>query len=320
MIKYGILSTASIIDRFVNAIRESECGEVYAIASRTKEKAKIAAERLNIDLYYGTYEELYNDENIDVIYIPTVNKYHYRDARNALMHKKHVILEKPFTMNKEEAIELFDIAKANNVLLMEGQKCVFLPTNQKVKELIQSNIIGEVKYIDLQAGFPVRFPYDHWMYDLSMGGGSFYGSAAYTIEYMQYLFDTLDLSINGSYVPSPTGSDEMSHFELVLDHQILVSSTITMNIPLQNKAKFYGDKGYIEVDHYWKARKCDVYLYNGEHHHYEYPCDHEFVYEINHFNECIEKHLLESPIMYKEKTIQTVDLIDSLYKKWKLKA
>lgn len=90
MIRYGILSTASIVDRFVAGIRESGDGYVQAIASRSLEKAKIAAERLNIDNYYGSYDELFEDDNIDVIYIPTVNGLHYRDCRKALLHHKYV--------------------------------------------------------------------------------------------------------------------------------------------------------------------------------------------------------------------------------------
>ena len=318
MYKYGILSTASIIDRFIAAIRDSEQGEVYAIASRTVEKAKEAAERLNIDVYYGSYQELFEDENIDIIYIPTVNSLHYRDAKNALMHHKHVILEKPFTLTKKEAEELFEIARENNCFLMEGQKCVFLPVNMQVKEMIENEKVGKIKYIDLQAGFPQRFNYDHWMYDLSYGGGSFYGSAAYTLDYMQYLFNDPKMEINGSCLVCPTGSDEVSHFEVVLNGDIMVSSTITMNIPLKNKAVFYGDKGYIEVDQYWKSRYFDVYLYDGTHEHYEYPCVHEFVYEVNHVNKCLNEKLLTSPIMKPEVTIKTVELVEELYKKWDL--
>lgn len=84
--KYGILSTASIVERFVKGIRESKDGIVYAIASRDLETAKRAAKQLNIEHYYGSYEELYEDQNVDIIYIPTVNSMHYRNAYDALMH------------------------------------------------------------------------------------------------------------------------------------------------------------------------------------------------------------------------------------------
>lgn len=316
MIRYGILSTASIIDRYIAGIRASKDGYVQAIASRTVEKAKEAAERLKIDTYYGSYEELYQDENIDIIYIPTVNGFHYRDAKNALLHGKHVVMEKPFVLTKQQAEELFSLAKQQNCFLMEAQKIVFLPVTLKVKELIEKQEIGDIKYIELKAGFPNRFDYNHWMYDLKMGGGALYGSATYTIEYLQFLFNNPNISIDGSYLPCPTGSDEICNFQLRLNNKILVSSTIAMNVGLQNGAVFYGDKGYIVVDHYWKSRKFEVYYNDGRYEKYEYPVDNEFVYEVNHINECITNGLKTSPVMNPEKTIETVELVEKLYKKW----
>lgn len=318
MIRYGILSTASIVERFVKGIRASKDGYVQAIASRTIKSAKDHAQKLDIPFYYGSYEELIVDPNVDIIYIPTVNALHYRDCKLALNHGKHVIVEKPFCLKESEVIELFTLARQKNLFLMEAQKAVFLPTTKKIKTIIDSGQIGEVSYVELKAGFPKRFTYDHWMYDLSMGGGSLYGSATYTIEYMQYIFEDPKMKISGSHLPCPTGSDEVSHFELVLDQHIMVASTITMNVPLQNEAVFYGEKGYIVVPDYWKATSLELYLHDGNHQSFDFSCESEFVYEIEHIHECIKKGLIESPIMCQERTQKTVRLVESLYKKWQL--
>lgn len=318
MIKYGILSTASIVERFINGINESHDGVVEAIASRSLDKAMIQAGRLNIKKYYGCYEDLYKNKNIDVIYIPTVNALHYRDCKNALMHKKHIIVEKPFVLHYEEAQELFDLAKKNHCFLMEGQKAVFLPATKKVKELIEKGIIGELKYIEFKAGFPNRFTSDHWMYDFHMGGGALYGSATYTIEYLQYLFDHPNMTIDGSYIASVTQTDEICNFQIKLNDKILVSSTIAMNVNLKNEAVFYGDKGYIVVPYFWKANQLDVYLNTEETRHFHFPYNSEFVYEIEHVNDCIKKGKIQSPIMNQDKTIQTIQLVTDLYHKWKL--
>lgn len=317
MIKYGILSTASIVERFVKGIRESHEGEVYAIASRSLDKAMIHAGRLGIKKYYGSYEELFEDEQVDIIYIPTVNGLHYRDCKNALLHHKHVIVEKPFVLKKDEAEELFALAKKNHCFLMEGQKAVFLPTTKKVKELIENDVIGQVQYIEFKAGFPGRFTYDHWMYDLKMGGGALYGSATYTIEYLQYLFDHPQMKISGTYLPCPTGSDEICNFQLILNDKILVSSTIAMNVGLKNEAVFYGKKGYIVVPNYWKSNQFNIHFHHQGEKHFSFPYNSEFVYEINHVHDCVNKGLLQSPIMNQEKTIQTIQLVEKLYQNWK---
>lgn len=318
MYRYGILSTASIVERFIEGIRKSQDGYVQAIASRSLSKAQMAAQRFHIDRYYGSYQELLKDESIDIVYIPTVNGCHYQDCLHALKHHKHVIVEKPMALTFQQASELFYIAKQNQCFLMEAQKSVFLPVTQKVKELIDQHIIGDIHFIEIQAGFPQRFDYDHWMYDLSMGGGALYGSATYTIEYLQYLFDHPSFDIDGVCLPAPTGSDEICHFTLKINQSILCASTIAMNVALNNQAILYGDKGKIVIDHYWKSRFFDLYLYEGGHHHFDDPAQSEFVYEIDHIHQCIKKGLLQSPIMNQNKTLETIALVHQLYQKWDL--
>lgn len=316
MIKYGILSTASIVERFVNGIKESPEGQVVALASRSLQKAQLLAEKLGINTYYGSYEELFEDDNIDVIYIPTVNSLHYRDCKNALLHHKHVIVEKPFVLKPEQVEELFILAKKQQCFLMEGQKSVFLPTTRKIYELLEKQLIGDIKYIELKASFPGRFDYDHWMYDLTMGGGALYGSATYTIELLQYLFNDPTMSISGSAVFCPTGADEICNFQLVMNQKILVSSTIAMNVATKNEAVFYGTKGYISVENFWKSNQFDVVFNNGQSQHFSFPYNSEFVYEINHVNTSIRQGLLQSPVMNAKRTLKTVALVDELYQKW----
>jgi len=77
------------------------------------------------------------------------------------------------------------------------------------------------------------------MYDLSLGGGALYGSATYTIEYLQYLFDHPNLTIDGTCIKCSTGADEICNFQLKINNSILASSTITMNVALKNEAVFY---------------------------------------------------------------------------------
>lgn len=200
---------------------------------------------------------------------------------------------------------------------MEAQKALYLPTTSKVKELINSEIIGKIKYLEFKAGFPGRFTYDHWMYDLSLGGGALYGSATYTIEYLQYLFDHPNLTIDGTCIKCSTGADEICNFQLKINNSILASSTIAMNVTLKNEAVFYGELGYIVVPNYWKSNQLDLYLDDGSHSHYDFPYQSEFVYEIEHIHQCINNGRLESPIMNKEKTIETIKLVEQLYQKWK---
>lgn len=92
-IRYGIMSTAQIVPRFVAGLRESAQVEVRGIASRRLENAQKMAKELAIPVAYGSYEELCKDETIDIIYIPTYNQGHYSAAKLALSQGKPVLLE-----------------------------------------------------------------------------------------------------------------------------------------------------------------------------------------------------------------------------------
>ena len=317
MLNYGILSIATIIDRFVAGIRETKDGYVKAIASRHIDKAKDAAKRLNIDTYYGSYQELFEDESIDIIYIPTINSSHYYDCKNALLHHKHVIMEKPFTLTTLQAEELFRLARENHCFLMEGQKSVFLPVSKKVKELINQNIIGDIKYIEYKAAFPCEYKEGYWMYDLSLGGGCLYGSASYTIESLLYFFDKPKLSIGGHCIRHHSGIDTLVHICLDINKKISCSSTIIMNSSLKNEAVIYGEKGYIEIPYYWKARDFSVHYNDGQIENYHFDYQSEFRFEIEHAHDCIHKGLIESPIMSFWHTYECVKLVEELQNKLK---
>ncbi|MBO6047832.1 MAG: Gfo/Idh/MocA family oxidoreductase [Erysipelotrichaceae bacterium] len=316
MYKYGILSTASIVDRYVQGIKESKDGIPYALASRALPPAQKKASALGIDISYGSYDELYNDPDIDIIYIPTINCLHYQNAYDALTHHKHVIVEKPFVMHKEEAENLFKVANDNHCFLMEAQKSVFLPITKKLKEYIEQGVIGEVQYLEFKASFPSRFTYDHWMCDVSAGGGAFYGSATYTIEYLMYLFDEPEFTITGSHIDGPTGSDDVCNFSLTVDNHILVSSTISMSVPLKNELVVYGLDGYIIIPEFWKAHEMSIYKNNELVETIDIPFKSEFVYEVNHINDCLDQGLLISPVMTPEKTIKTVEMVETLQDLW----
>lgn len=315
MYRYGIVSTASISERFIRGIRESKNGKVRAIASRSLEAAQSYASTHDIPVAYGSYDDLYNDKDIDIIYISVMNGLHYSEAKKALSHHKHVIVEKPFVIEPSEAEELFTLAHENNCFLMEAQKSVFLPVTLKLKELLQT--IGDISYIELKAGFPKRFDYDHWMYDTSTGGGALYGSASYTLEYLMYLFGDVDEEMNGIYRPSPTGSDEICHFTCKINNKTLVASTIAMDVALDNSVVFYGTEGRITVPNFWKANQLIVTTQGSITYHYPYTS--EFVYEVDHIHECLDKGLIESPINTHAKTLKTCRMVDALYKKWLLK-
>lgn len=313
-IRYGIISTAQIVPRFVAGVKESKDGVVAAIASRELTKAKKMADELAIPTAYGSYEELYADETIDVIYVATYNKGHYAAAKAALLAGKHVLVEKPFVLNWDEADELFALATEKNLFLMEAQKAVFLPVTNWVKETIQSGALGEVRYIRTITAYP---SVDHirWFKSLEAGGGAFRGAGAYPLQYVLHVLDTEIAEAAGTAVMQPGESDSQCDVSLLLKNQVQANFFITTQMAQSSELTVFGEKGKIVVPDFWKAESAQLFL-GEEIETINRPSSSEFIYEVDHVNDCLAKGLIESPVMKKEVTLQTVELAEQLYQQW----
>lgn len=308
-LQYGIISTASITPRFIQAV-QNYGDEVVAIASRSLEKAQAMSETYHIKQAYGSYQELYEDEAVDVVYIASANHTHYAEAKTALMHHKHVVLEKPFVLTSEEALSLFQYAAKQDCFLMEAQKSVFLPATNRLKEIIETKTLGKLVQIDLQSSFPNQYPQDHWMY--KPYGGALYGSGSYTIEYLMHLLEDPQMDAQALGIKHKQGGLIDVNMQLLLNEDILVNSSISMRVKNTNMATFFFDHGKVEVDAYWRARGLRIIKEDGSIVEENFPIEFEMVYEVEHIHHCIEESSIHSSIMTPERTIICTQIIEEL--------
>lgn len=173
-LRIGILSTASIVPRLIGAVRAAEVYlsdrhspyegfTVSSIASRSLKNARQKALLWNVPKAFGSYEELIESGEADVIYIAMINSEHYHYARLALEAGRHVLCEKPFTLEPSQAEELFALARRKGLFLMEMQKVVFLPVVRQIKDLIQKGGFGRITMADFSSSFDAG--YNGWFFD-----------------------------------------------------------------------------------------------------------------------------------------------------------
>ncbi|MGO2315459.1 MAG: Gfo/Idh/MocA family protein, partial [Pseudolactococcus laudensis] len=309
-IKYGIMGGASIVPRFVKGLKESRSSLAQAIATRSLEKTQKLATILDIPVVYDSYEELIQDPELDIIYIPLWNKGHFAGAKLAIEHGKHVLLEKPFTLKSSESAELFDLSKEKHVFLMEAQKAVFLPIMQEVKKRLEKGEIGEIEWVDVQQSHPgvEKIP---WFDDVTAGGGAFIGSASYPLNVLQYLFGTGFDTANGILTHLPSKSDHKGQLILTKGN-ILMSSLIATSFQLSSRLIIYGSKGVVTIPDYWKADKAMIETVNKTEQ-IDRPYQSEFVFEIDHVATCLRSGRITSSIMTSEMTLATVKVIEQMY-------
>ena len=177
-VKWGVLGTANIAQGCtIPGMQLADNCELYAIAGRSAKKAEEFKEKFGFKKFYGSYDELLEDENVEAVYVPLPNGIHFQWVKAALEHKKHVLCEKPMALCAEDAGNLYKIAEANGVILMEAYACLHSPYIKSLKDDIASGIIGKVDYIE-SAFVTQGYKEDIRLYK-DQGGGAMYDLGCY---------------------------------------------------------------------------------------------------------------------------------------------
>ena len=148
MIRVGIMGLGQIAHRVAKGICYAENAELYAVGSRSLEKAGEFQRLYGAQKIYDSYERLLQDPQVEMVYICTPNHLHFEHIQNALRHGKHVLCEKPLVANAEQLKECFELARSSNLFLMEAEKTLFTPLNRKLKQLVKEGVIGQLRYVE----------------------------------------------------------------------------------------------------------------------------------------------------------------------------
>ena len=312
-IRYGILSTSSIAPRFIAAVRDAAAGEICALSSRSLQKAQEKAAEWGIPKAYGSHGELLEDPQINTVYISNVNAQHEPWARAALEHGKHVVCEKPCTMSSAATRALFALAREKGLFLMEAQKMLFLPAVETVRNRIAAGDLGTIHMAEFRHSFSPA--YNNWMFDPALGGGTLPASGIYVTSLLLWLLGPIR-SCTGVRSLADTGVECQYIFSGEMESGALFSAANSTRAMLQDGARLYGDKGWVDLPNYWKARKAIFHLEGREPETVEFPCEHEMVYEAKHIWECRRQGLLTSPIMTEELSVAAMEALEQIQRHW----
>jgi len=307
---YGILSTSSIAPRFIAPVRACGKGRIVALSSRTLERAQKKATEWEIPTAYGSHEELLRDKTVNIVYISNVNTGHYPWAKAALLAGKHVICEKPCTTTQAQTKELYDLAKKQGLFFMEAQKMLFLPAVLAVKERLGD--LGQITMVEMSHSFSAA--YNGWMFDKEAGGGPLLSSGIYAVHLISWLFGPIT-EIRGIASKLDNGVEWQYILTGETETGVLFSAKNSTRAVLDNTCRIFGEKGYIELPDYWKARKAIVHI-GGETEVLEYPCQHELVYEAAHIADCMEKGLQNSPVVTEALSLEGIRVIEEIKARW----
>lgn len=185
--RWGVLGTGGICNNFAVSLVKNG-STISAVAARDEGKAKAFADKFGSPRAFGSYEELVQDESVDVVYVGTISSLHLPHAKLALEAGKHVLCEKPLGVNSAQAEELVALARSKGVFLMEAYWTRFFPATRKAKEVIDSGMLGAPTYV--QADFGFKGPEDpaHRLWDPAMAGGAVLDIGCYMVQAGTWIF------------------------------------------------------------------------------------------------------------------------------------
>ena len=248
-LRWGILGTGGIARLFTSDLNLTGF-TVSAVGSRTQETADAFAAAHGIPRAHGSYEALVSDPEVDAIYVSTPHPYHAEGALLALEHGKHVLVEKPFTINAPEARRVVDLAGEKGLVVLEAMWTRWLPHMVRVRELIASGALGEVRAVI--ADHDQRLPTDptHRLQDPVLGGGALLDLGIYPVS---FAWDVLGApsSVHAISTPTATGVDRQT--AIVLGYpggeQALIHTLLDARGP--STAVVIGTEARIEIDPVW---------------------------------------------------------------------
>jgi len=203
-LRWGIMGTGGIAGAFAHDLRLTSSGVVAAVGSRTADSAGRFADELGIPTRHNSYEALANDPDVDVVYVATPHPMHHANARLALEAGKPVLVEKPFTMNADEARDLADLARAEGLFLMEAMWTRFLPHVRHIRELLPS--LGRIVTVAADHGQWFAEDPAFRLFAPELGGGALLDLGIYPVSFASMILGQPE-RVAAMATPAFTGVD-----------------------------------------------------------------------------------------------------------------
>jgi predicted dehydrogenase len=310
---WGIIGLGNIAETFANDLGLLPNANLYAVASRSQQKADLFAKKHGATYAYGCYEDIVNNKNIDIIYIATPHSHHFENAAMCLTNKIPVLCEKPLAINSAEVKRMVDLSKSNNTFLMEALWTMFLPSMEKTLELVNEKAIGNIKIV--RADFGIKAPKDinNRLFNNALGGGSLLDVGIYPVFLSLLILGRPSLIKAAAYIGS-TNVDESCGITMIYDtgQDAVLFSSIVARTAME--AEIIGDKGRIIMHTgFFMPTKLTLIRDNAgpEIIEPEYKGK-GYVYEAEEAMHCIENGMIESKKMSHSYSIQLIDILDTI--------
>jgi len=315
---WAILGTGAVAKRFASALLNiPEQSRLLAVGSRNKETADQFALKYEIQKSYASYTDAAGDPDVDIVYIGTPHPYHHKDVKLCLDAGKHVLCEKAFTMNSEEAKNIINLARKKHLFLMEAMWTRFFPIHVRIREILAEELLGELQGLVIHHAY-TGLPELSEAYSPELGMGTFMDQAPYGVG-LAYSVLGPPIRTTGFGTFGPRGINFQTSF--ILEHEegaltTWMASRTTYDV---KDVVIYGREGKIDLHAPWyKPTAMTLHLRGKDPERIEYPLGSYIGYEYEAIEvmDCIRSGKTESEIMPLDETLAIMRTMDSMRAQW----
>lgn len=311
--QWGIIGLGNIAHEFAEHF-DQETSELAAVASRTMDKAETFAQRYHVPKAYSNYQEMLNDQEIDIIYIAVPNRQHSQHIMEALAANKHVLCEKAITMNKKELTEAMKLAEEKNLVLAEAMTIFNMPLYQQLRSLIDTNKLGALKMIQAPFGSYKDPDPTNRFFNPELAGGALLDIGTYAVSFARFFLSSQPEVIASTMVPFETGVDEQSVTILRNKENELATISLTFQAKMPKVGIVAFEEGYITITDYPRADRAEIIFNNGTREWIESGSTAQAMnYEIENMVKTIQGELPNRSLFL---THDVIEILDGMQKLW----
>jgi len=311
-IKWGIIGLGNIAEQFARDLALIPNAQLYAVASRSLEKATKFGATFSVTKSYGDYDSLINDDQVDIIYVATPHDTHASLSIQVLNAKKHVLCEKPIAINYAQASQMIAASKENNRFFMEAFWTRFNPTFSAVLAKVRAGEIGEIQYINADFGFIMNNGQNR-LEDVNLGGGSLLDMGVYPL-FLSYMILGKPENISASSLFYEGGADKQT--TMLLNYptaQAVLHSSFIARTNMH--ATISGEKGRIVIDPLWHEAQSYSLFQDDVETKFDLPTKGKgFTYEIEECHKCIDANKIESEMWSHQNSLDLITITDQVRK------
>lgn len=319
MVNFAVLAAGGIAAKMSQAVMKLPEVKMYAVASRSYERADAFAQKWGYEKAYGSYEEMLQDPEVELVYVASPHSHHYEHAKMCIEAGKHVLVEKAFTVNAKQARELIGLAREKKVLLAEAMWTRFMPARQIIDELIEEGTIGNIVSLTANLGYDIK--HKERLVKPELAGGALLDVGVYPIQFALMAVHSPVRTISSDAVMSPEGVDYTNSVTLTFENGVMAVLHSSMLSLTDREGVIYGDKGSIRVHNINNCERISVYDSVGTliRDVAVPPQINGYEYEVIACVQAIESGETECMQMPHEETIRGMEILDEIRQQWGMK-